>query len=225
MAAFQIPAGFLAERWGERRLLAAGTRDDRAAGSSRRAGRRLRRAARLLLVAGLGSGVQHPLSSSLVSKAYETGRAAHGARDVQLLRRPRQGRRRRPPSGSLRRGHRLARGAAPPTAWSASPPRWRIVPLLSRLGAGASRAAGRSDGRAGAGERLGHPRHAAASPRCRAIGMIDNATRTGFLTFLPFLLIAKGSTVGGGGPGARRWSSSAAPSASSRAARSPSASA
>ncbi|HEY3190912.1 MAG TPA: MFS transporter, partial [Solirubrobacteraceae bacterium] len=25
MAAFQLPAGFLAERWGERRLLAAGT--------------------------------------------------------------------------------------------------------------------------------------------------------------------------------------------------------
>src|SRR5207237_6288155 len=34
----------------------------------------------LLLIAGLGSGVQHPLSSSLVSKAYETGarRAALG---------------------------------------------------------------------------------------------------------------------------------------------------
>ena len=27
-----------------------------------------------LLVAGLGSGVQHPLASSLVSRAYETGR-------------------------------------------------------------------------------------------------------------------------------------------------------
>src|SRR5262249_58399528 len=34
----------------------------------------------VLLVAGIGSGVQHPLSSSLVSKAYETGprRAALG---------------------------------------------------------------------------------------------------------------------------------------------------
>src|SRR5438445_660785 len=30
-----------------------------------------------------------------------------------------------------------------------------------------------------------------------AIGMIDNATRTGLLTFLPFALIAKGSTVAG----------------------------
>src|SRR5439155_26361465 len=32
-----------------------------------------------------------------------------------------------------------------------------------------------------------------------AIGMIDNATRTGFLTFLPFALIAKGSSVAGVG--------------------------
>src|SRR5262249_25153468 len=30
-----------------------------------------------------------------------------------------------------------------------------------------------------------------------AIGMIDNSTRTGFITFLPFALIAKGSTVDG----------------------------
>src|SRR4030095_9446645 len=28
----------------------------------------------VLLVAGLGSGVQHPLASSIVSQAYETGR-------------------------------------------------------------------------------------------------------------------------------------------------------
>jgi MFS family permease len=32
-----------------------------------------------------------------------------------------------------------------------------------------------------------------------AIGMIDNATRTGFLTFLPFVLMAKGSSVAGVG--------------------------
>src|SRR5207244_11103473 len=32
-----------------------------------------------------------------------------------------------------------------------------------------------------------------------SIGMIDNATRTGFLTFMPFILIAKGLGVGGVG--------------------------
>src|SRR5438034_1232143 len=81
MASFQIPAGLLAERWGERRLLAAGTALTAcgfitigawAGGFASLLG--------LLLIAGLGSGVQHPLSSALVSKAYETGarRAALG---------------------------------------------------------------------------------------------------------------------------------------------------
>src|SRR5712664_1829655 len=80
MAAFQLPAGLLAERWGERRLLAAGTAVTAcgfiAAGL---VGGFLSLLA-VLLIAGLGSGVQHPLSSSLVSKAYETGprRAALG---------------------------------------------------------------------------------------------------------------------------------------------------
>src|SRR5213594_5133448 len=73
MASFQIPAGLLAERWGERRLLAAGTALTAcgfiAAGM---VGGFLSLLA-VLLIAGLGSGVQHPLSSSLVSKAYETG--------------------------------------------------------------------------------------------------------------------------------------------------------
>jgi hypothetical protein len=32
-----------------------------------------------------------------------------------------------------------------------------------------------------------------------AIGMVDNATRTGFLTFMPFMLMSKELTVGGVG--------------------------
>src|SRR5881409_105132 len=81
MASFQIPAGLLAERWGERRLLAAGTALTAcgfiAVGAWAGGFASL---LILLLIAGLGSGVQHPLSSSLVSKAYETGarRAALG---------------------------------------------------------------------------------------------------------------------------------------------------
>src|SRR5713226_5241571 len=84
MASFQIPAGLLAERWGERPLLAAGTAPTAltacgfiAVGAWAGGFASL---LVLLLIAGLGSGVQHPLSSSLVSKAYETGarRAALG---------------------------------------------------------------------------------------------------------------------------------------------------
>src|SRR5262245_47033964 len=80
MASFQLPAGLLAERRGEARLLAAGTAVTAlgflAAGLT---GGFLALLACLAL-GGLGSGCQHPLSSSLVSRAYETGprRAALG---------------------------------------------------------------------------------------------------------------------------------------------------
>ena len=43
--------------------------------------------------------------------------------------------------------------------------------------------------------RLGHPGPARLHARCSALHVIDNSTRTAFLTFLPFLLIAKGSSV------------------------------
>jgi MFS family permease len=71
-----------------------------------------------------------------------------------------------------------------------------IVPLLRRLGAGAPepRAAAGAAGAAGWGIRDGR----GFSALC-AIGMVDNATRTGFLTFMPFILIAKDLGVGGVG--------------------------
>ena len=73
MASFQVPAGILAERRGEARLLVAGTAVT--AVGFLIAGLTGSFVALLacLVVAGLGSGCQHPLSSSLVAKAYETG--------------------------------------------------------------------------------------------------------------------------------------------------------
>ena len=198
MAAFQIPAGLLAERWGERRLLAAGTAVTAcgfiAAGM---VGGFLSLLA-VLLIAGLGSGVQHPLSSSLVAKAYETGprRAALGTYNF---------------SGDL---GKVAVPAA--VAFAALVVGWRtasavygvigLVAAAAILGVLARLTSGMSE--AGVGD------HAEATPAPRsgwgirdlkgfqaltAIGMIDNATRTGFLTFLPFALIAKGSSVAGVG--------------------------
>ena len=80
-ASFQLPAGLLAERWGERVVLAAGTLAaglayvlfGLAGGFAALAG--------LALLAGLASGTQHPLSSVLVARAYRDGprRAALGA--------------------------------------------------------------------------------------------------------------------------------------------------
>src|SRR5437870_2094409 len=196
MAAFQLPAGLLAERWGERRLLAAGTALTAcgfiAAGAWAEGFASL---LVLLLFAGLGSGVQHPLSSSLVSKAYETG-----ARRTAL--------------GTYNFAGDLGKVAVPAAvAFAATLVGWRaaaagygvlglaaavaILAILVRLGTGAAADdAAREAARAQRGWGI---RDARGFQALSAVGMIDNATRTGLLTFLPFALIAKGSTVAGVG--------------------------
>ena len=198
MAAFQIPAGLLAERWGERRLLAAGTAVTACGFIAAGAVGGFLSLLLVLLIAGLGSGVQHPLSSSLVSKAYETGprRAALGTYNF---------------SGDL---GKVAVPAA--VALAAVAVGWRtasaaygviglvaaatILGVLSRLTRGMSEAVDHArspePGAAPSGWGIRDPRGFQA---LTAIGMIDNATRTGFLTFLPFALIAKGSSVAGVG--------------------------
>ena len=198
MAAFQIPAGLLAERWGERRLLAAGTAVTACGFIAAGAVGGFLSLLLVLLIAGLGSGVQHPLSSSLVSKAYETGprRAALGTYNF---------------SGDL---GKMAVPAA--VALAAVAVGWRtasvaygviglvaaatILGVLSRLTRGMSEAVDRARSQepvaASSGWGIRDPRGFQA---LTAIGMIDNATRTGFLTFLPFALIAKGSSVAGVG--------------------------
>ena len=191
MAAFQIPAGLLAERWGEARLLAAGTAATALGFVA--AGFAGGYAALLgcLLAAGLGSGVQHPLSSSLVSHAYEDGR-----RRVAL--------------GTYNFSGDLGKVVVPAAVAFA-------VPWLGWRGAVESFAA---VGMAAAGlvllaltnlevgyaplpEDGAERRHGSdwgirdvrGFQALSVIHVIDNSTRTGFLTFLPFLLIAKGSSV------------------------------
>jgi MFS family permease len=194
MSAFQIPAGFLAERVGERWLLAAGTAITAlgfvAAGW---AGGFVSLLA-LLLCAGLGSGVQHPLSSSIVSKAYEDGnrRTALGTYNF---------------SGDIGKAA-IAAGIgvlAGLIGWRAAGATYgvlgvaaalAIVPMLSRLGAGGAEPRGETDRVVPSGWGIRDGRGFGAL--C-AIGMIDNATRTGFLTFMPFILMAKGLGVGGVG--------------------------
>ena len=187
MALFQIPAGFLAERWGERRVLAAGTAVTGlgfiAAGWTGGFASLLL----LLLVAGLGSGVQHPLSSTLVSKAYETGarRAALGTYNF---------------SGDL---GKVAVPAvvgffAALVGWRAASAAYGIIGLiaavaivvvLAHLEVGAATAPESGGERSGAGWGI---RDARGFQALSTIGIIDNGTRTAFLTFLPFVLIGKG---------------------------------
>ncbi|RPH83817.1 MAG: MFS transporter [Candidatus Rokuibacteriota bacterium] len=194
MSAFQIPAGLLAERWGERRLLAVGTAVTAVGFIAAGWAGSFVPLLILLLAAGLGSSVQHPLSSSLVSKAYETGnrRTALGTYNF---------------SGDVgKAGVAAAIGLlAGVIGWRAAGATYgllgvaaavAIVPLLSRLGAGDREVRVPSAGPAASGWGIRDGR--GFSALC-AIGMIDNATRTGFLTFMPFILISKDLGVGGVG--------------------------
>jgi MFS family permease len=194
MALFQVPAGVLAERVGERALLGVGTAVTAlgfvvAAGATGFWPLLL-----VLLVAGLGSGVQHPLSSSLVSQAYETGprRAALGTYNF---------------SGDLGKiaGSILAGGLAALVGWRVAGAAAGAVGLvvaglvllaLARLGAGGPPPAAEAAAGSAGGWGIKNGRGFGV---LTAIGMIDNATRTGFLTFLPFALLAKGATVAGVG--------------------------
>ena len=67
---FQIPAGFLGERFGERTLLVLGTLITATSFMFLGLVGGLISFVALLLIGGLGAAVQHPLASSMVSKAY-----------------------------------------------------------------------------------------------------------------------------------------------------------
>ena len=72
-ALFQIPAGFLGERYGERRLLTLGTVVTALCVMGLALSGNIYILCVLLVVGGLGAGVQHPLASSMISKAYAQG--------------------------------------------------------------------------------------------------------------------------------------------------------
>ena len=195
MALSQIPAGLLAERWGERRLLWTGTAVT-ALGylAAATVANGIVALAGFLLVSGLGSGVQHPLASSLVSRAYETGP-------------------RRAALGTYNFAGDLGKIAVPAiVALGATLVGWRLVSAayallgvggallialaLRRLCAGSVDVAA-NDARMGTGG--WGIRDTRGFQALSAIGMIDTATRTALLTFLPFLLLAKGISLAGVG--------------------------
>jgi MFS family permease len=196
MAGFQIPVGMFAERVGGRVLLTEGTAmvglGFLLAGVS--SGFAMLAAA--LVLGGIGASVQHPIGSGLVSRAV----AAHHSRaalatynfsgDVGkmllptalaglLLLMPWQ------PAVLGLGGLGLAGAAA----------LWLLVPAITP---GPARPRAERPAVAAAAERhAGDPasRVRGGFPLLLSIGVIDTATRTGFLTFLPFLLTAKGAEV------------------------------
>src|SRR5499427_2581814 len=191
MAAFQIPAGLLAERWGERRLLAAGTAVTACGFIAAGMAGGFLALLGCLLVAGLGSGVQHPLSSTLVSNVYDAGgrRTALGTYNF---------------SGDL---GKVAVPAAvafavPWLGWRGAVGSYAVVGLVAAavvLLALANLRIGHAPVPLDKADRVSASEWGIRDVRgfqaLSLIQVIDSSTRTGFLTFLPFLLIAKGSTV------------------------------
>jgi MFS family permease len=189
MASLQIPSGLIAERLGTAAVLAFGTALAGAgyclAGAS--AGFGLLLVA--LFVSGLGASTQHPLASSLIARAFA------GERSMKAL-------------GTYNFAGDIGKMTVPAAAslllvvmaWR---PALALLGLLGVLAAaaifmltprfGAEVASDQTmrdaDGPARAA------RHRFAFPVLLSIGMLDSATRMGFLLFLPFVLTAKGASL------------------------------
>jgi MFS family permease len=185
LAAFQIPSGFLAERYGAPIILALGTAMAGLgyclAGLSN--GVMLLVAA--LFVGGLGASTQHPLASNLIAHAFSgaRSRAALGtynfAGDI--------GKMTMPAAGSLlflilpwREAVALLGGIGviAGIAIYVVMPRYRDAVAEAKK-QGTSRGGGKVA--------------SYSFPLLLSVGVIDSATRMAFLTFLPFVLTAKGA--------------------------------
>ena len=188
LAGFQIPAGFLAERFGSATILTLGTAlaglGYVLAGFSN--GVAFLVAA--LFVGGLGTSTQHPLASSLIAHAFA------GPRSLKAL-------------GTYNFAGDIGKMTLPAAAallLVVLP--WRhTVMLLGVLGGVAALTIffamprfrdttdtlRKNDDAASAGT----PVPGYAFPLLLSVGVIDSATRMAFLTFLPFVLTSKGASL------------------------------
>jgi MFS family permease len=197
MALFQVPAGLLAELWGERLLLGVGTILTGLAYLTLGLSSGYFSLLVLLLVGGVGASVQHPLCSSIISKAYEQGsrRTALGIYNF---------------SGDL--GKMVLPFIA---AIIIAEFNWRwvstgagvigifagilayILLLIMREGGNSSKIlTNDSNNKKTDSKTKGWGiKNSAGFGAISTIGIIDGAGRSGFLTFLPFLFIEKGAEV------------------------------
>ena len=196
LAFLQMPAGLLAERVGVVRLLVAGTIVAGSCFALLATAGSFVSLGMLILLAGIGSSVQHPLSSEIISKAYSaaTRRAALGVYNF---------------SGDL---GKMAVTAAvglgvAMIGWTNTVVAYGVVVgLVGLLASYALRHLsnfGRGTGsvsKIAAATGWGFTNKQAFA-LLSAIHIVDSACRTGLLTFLPFLLIASGAaptTIGFG---------------------------
>jgi MFS transporter, FSR family, fosmidomycin resistance protein len=186
MACFQIPATFLAERLGVPGVLAGGAALTGLSYMLASASAGLAMLVVALLLGGLGASTQHPLASAVVSQAF-TG----GARIKAL--------------GTYNFAGDVGKMTVPALAavlLTVLP--WRgTVALLGLLGCAVAVAIialipRETPANAAPADAMPETAQASASwgfPLLLVIGVIDSATRMGFLTFLPFLLTAKGASL------------------------------
>lgn len=192
MAALQVPAGLLAERLGERSLLILGTAI--AAGAFLLAGWSGGYLALMacLALGGLGASVQHPLSSALTARAFAGMRLRTALSTYNF-------------SGDV--GKMLFPAV---TAWLVSAWQWRaasecvglvglaVAALLLVLVPKAA-AVGKAKISCGDVKESAAVLPAEVAQRgfvsLSLIGVLDSATRMGFLTLLPFVLSGKGASL------------------------------
>jgi MFS family permease len=197
MAGLQVPAGWLGRRAGGGAVLAAGTGLVGFAYMAVGLSSGLASLAIALALAGVGLSTQHPIASSLVA------RNVPGARSRVAL-------------GTYNFSGDIGKMALPAaTAWLITFVTWR--PAISIIGAVAIAAAVLIAARLRVGENgvlsdapapshppgEAEPTASVPAPAVMtrgfavllAIGVIDSATRMGFLTFLPFLLRGKGANL------------------------------
>jgi len=192
MAAFQLPAGFIAERFGERNLLALGTFIAGAAFLALGYAPGFWAILFALFFAGVGSAVQHPLSSTIISHAYpgEGRRAALGTYnffgDV----------------GKFAFGGIVSLLLVAGVSWQAPVIGFGIAGIVTAvaifLTVTDTKVAKSADAKATPEKKVsgwGIKNKPAFTALC-LIEIIDSSTRTGFLTFIAFVLLAKGLPEG-----------------------------
>ena len=188
MAGLQIPAGYLSERFGIAAILAGGTAlagfGYCLAGLS--GGFSMLLIA--LLVGGIGASAQHPIASALVARTFSGSRSLKAlggynfAGDI--------GKMTVPALGSLM----LIAMPWRPTLIILGAVGFVAALLILLLTPRVTQAMTTSAPKAEASAKAPRLRRY-AFPTLLSIGVIDSATRMGFLTFLPFILTAKGASL------------------------------
>lgn len=189
MAAFQIPAGILAERIGERGLLAFGTGLAGVAFIALGYAQGFWAILAALFFAGMGSAVQHPLASTLVSRAFpiQGRRAALGTYNFSG------------DVGKFAFGGLVSLLLVAGVSWQAPVLGFGVaavamaVAVLALLTSGSTTAPPASSRGLGGDWGIHDRRRFLAL--C-AIEVLDSSTRSAFLTFIAFLLLAKGLSAG-----------------------------